>query len=223
MKAIVAVLAMLVLALGVLNVQLMRRQRVLEDQMTALRKNDERAAQSDERRTETEEDGRQETVLPRQAPTDSGPSPVRPSPVVMMPSALNAPSASTVPPSLTPEQQKAVAGEVERIIKERFPHLPSMAGDPLEVMEKELELSAAQKLRIGELLKQHEQEMEKLIREGKMGEAFGKIEEMQERYETAVKQELTVAQQEKYETLKNEGRLGPVGGAVFHFGARRPR
>jgi hypothetical protein len=112
-----------------------------------------------------------------------------------------------------------IAREVDAILKEKYGHLPQFdMADPLVVMERELNLSPSQKVRIGELFKQKQEEMIKAHDDSKMGEAFKKMREIDQRYEELVKAELDVAQQQKYEELKKNGKLMP--GLMIKIGAK---
>jgi hypothetical protein len=148
--------------------------------------------------------------------------PVRAAATPSAPERTPAPARPTPPPAavvdaFTPAQHDAIGREVERQLRAR----PAALGfqtpeDPLEVMEKELGLSPAQKLRIAELFKAREEEQRKLLADGFKGgpaEHMKAVQELEARHETAIQQQLDFAQQQKYEQLKKDGRLVP--GVVF--------
>lgn len=130
-----------------------------------------------------------------------------------------APAAKTVDGiTLTPGMEEAVARAVDRILKEKYAHLPntSKQEDLEKVLEKELSLTASQKVRIAELLKQKGEELNKVFTsdEGILsGTSLKKGMEIERRYETAIKNELDSAQQAKYEQLKKDGKI-PQGVSV---------
>jgi hypothetical protein len=120
--------------------------------------------------------------------------------------------------ALTPAFEEAVARAVDRILKEKYGHLPKIPNpeDLEKVLEKELNLTASQKVRIAELLKQKRAELGKLFTEdegGLSGSALKKGMEIERRYEAAIKNELDSAQQAKYEQLKKDGKI-PQGVVV---------
>jgi len=126
------------------------------------------------------------------------------------PSAPGAKSIDGVP--MTPAMEEAVARAVDRILKEKYRHLATVPNpDDLEkVLEKELNLTASQKVRIAELLKQKKEEITKAFtaEEGLLsGSSLKKGMEIERRYETAIKNELDSAQQAKYEQLKKDGKI----------------
>ena len=114
-------------------------------------------------------------------------------------------------PTLTPAQDQAVARAVDRILKEKYGHLPKLANpeDLEKTLEKELNLTASQKARIAELLKQKREEM-RAVFEGDNpmgGSSIKKGMEIERRYEAAIKNELDANQQAKYDQLKKEGKI----------------
>jgi len=120
--------------------------------------------------------------------------------------------------ALTPAMEEAVARAVDRILKEKYAHLPKTSNpeDLEKVLEKELNLTASQKVRIAELLKQKSEELTKVFTsdEGILsGNSLKKGMEIERRYETAIKNELDSAQQAKYEQLKKDGKI-PQGVTV---------
>jgi hypothetical protein len=136
--------------------------------------------------------------------------------------ASTAPSAAVPPPAVAeafaPAQREAIAREVERQVERRSPGVNfASPEDPVALMEKELGLSPAQKIRIAELWARREEEQRKLFQgdafTGGPAEHLQRIHELEERYETAIKRELDFSQQEKYAQLKKDGRLMP--GVVF--------
>lgn len=122
--------------------------------------------------------------------------------------------------ALTPAQKAAVAREVERQLKEqgaaghKFPR-PMTADQLLSMLEKELGLSESQKTRISEIWKQRDAEMRKMVEGGEFPPPK-KLMEVQDRYHEAVKRELDIAQQQKYDDLKKQGKL-MGGGMVVAF------
>ncbi len=124
------------------------------------------------------------------------------------------------PSVLTAEQQAAVSREVERILNERMASLPTYfeAGDPLEVLEKELGLTPAQKLRIGKLFDERDAEIRPREESTSLHD-LSEVSKIYERYEEAILRELDLFQQEKYKELQEAGKL--LGrGSVFYFSAR---
>ncbi len=142
----------------------------------------------------------------------------RPSPRVEAPRQAVAGPAPAAPPS-GDVLREAVAREVERQMEARRPSIATFSSpeDPLAMLEKELGLSPAQKIRIAELWKRREEDQRKLFEGGALkggpGEHFKKVQELEEKYETAVNLELDFTQQERYAQLKKEGRLH--NGVVF--------
>lgn len=130
--------------------------------------------------------------------------PSRPAPVVPAPAAE----------AFTPAQRAELAKEVERALRERGGPTIGWGAleDPMAVMEKELGLSPAQKLRVQALWKRRDAELMKGVDEGfqgNPGEHFKKLKEVEERYDEEIKRELDFAQREKYDALKKEGKLQP--------------
>jgi hypothetical protein len=136
------------------------------------------------------------------------------------PSARRTETAGSADDALTPAQKAAVAREVERQLKEqgaaghKFPR-PMTADQLLAMLEKELGLSESQKTRISEIWKQRDAEMRKMVDGGEFPPPK-KLMEVQDRYHEAVKRELDIAQQQKYDDLKKQGKL-MGGGMVVAF------
>lgn len=126
--------------------------------------------------------------------------------------AAPAPAAPTETASeLTPAQEQAVAKSVDRILKEKYGRLPGMTkpGDLEKTLEKELNLSASQKLRIAEILKWRRDELHKLF-EGEnpmAGPTMKKALDIERRAEEAIKGEIDATQQAKYDQLKKDGKI----------------
>jgi hypothetical protein len=116
--------------------------------------------------------------------------------------------------ALTPSQEQAVARAVDRILKEKYGHLPKVANpeDIEKTLEKELSLSASQKARISDLLKQKREELRALFEGDEAGKGLPvkKGMEIERRYDAAIKNELDATQQAKYDQLKKEGKI-PAG------------
>lgn len=117
-------------------------------------------------------------------------------------------------PALTPAQEQAVARAVDRILKDKYGHLPKIP-NPEEVektLEKELGLSASQKARISELLKRKREELRALFEgeDAAKGPPLKKGMEIERRYDAAIKNELDATQQAKYDQLKKDGKI-PAG------------
>ena len=120
--------------------------------------------------------------------------------------------------ALTQGMEEAISRAVDRILKEKYAHLPKTSNpeDLEKVLEKELNLTASQKVRIAELLKQKAEELTKVFTsdEGILsGNSLKKGMEIERRYEAAIKNELDSAQQAKYEQLKKDGKI-PQGVSV---------
>ncbi len=119
--------------------------------------------------------------------------------------------------TLTPAQEQAVAQAVDRILKEKYGHLPKFGKpeDLEKVLAKELNLTESQKARIAEILKRKREELRALF-EGKdpmAGSTLQKGLEIEKRYDSAIRNELDAAQQAKYDQLKKEGKI-PAGLSV---------
>ncbi|HEU4338818.1 MAG TPA: hypothetical protein VFS19_02015 [Planctomycetota bacterium] len=130
------------------------------------------------------------------------------------------PSTPVVPEkseTLTPAQEEAVAKSVDRILKEKYAHLPKNPNpeDLEKTLEKELGLSESQKVRIGEILKWKRGEQRKLF-EGEdptLGSTMKKAMDIDKKAEAAIKNELDATQQAKYDQLKKDGKI-PQGVSV---------
>lgn len=134
-------------------------------------------------------------------------------PMVVAPPIGAAAPSPAVPPAPT-ALQDAVAKEVERQLQARGPSIAfSGPQDPLTVLEKELGLSPAQKIRIGELFQQRDEEQRKLFEKGGPPQHLKALPELEARYEAEILRELDYAQQQKYEQLKKDGKLQQ--GVVF--------
>jgi hypothetical protein len=150
-----------------------------------------------ELKTDPTDRGAPSTPPPEETPTKpEGPTP-------MIPSETAA--------ELTPAQEQAVAKAVDRILKEKYGHIPKpMKPEELEKMlDQELKLSDSQKVRIGEILKWKRDEQNKLF-EGEdplSGPTMKKAMAIERKAETAIKSELDATQQAKYEQLKKDGKL----------------
>ncbi|HYE98874.1 MAG TPA: hypothetical protein VEJ18_08185, partial [Planctomycetota bacterium] len=112
----------------------------------------------------------------------------------------------------TPAQREAVAREVERALKERGPAPPAWPRvDVPSLLEKELGLSPAQKLKVEELWKRRDEDLMKVAREGPgeggFAELSRKIQAVEARYDELIKRELDFTQATAYDRLKKEGRL----------------
>jgi hypothetical protein len=117
-------------------------------------------------------------------------------------------------PALTAAQEQAVARAVDRILKDKYGHLPKIANpeDLEKTLEKELALSASQKARISDLLKRKREELRALFEGDEAGKGLPvkKGMEIERRYDAAIKNELDATQQAKYDQLKKEGKI-PAG------------
>ena len=104
-------------------------------------------------------------------------------------------------------------------MKDKYGALPALSfhkmEDPIAVMERELGLSPNQKMTIGDLWKKREEEMMKSMNDAKMNEMAEKMKAIDERYDAAIKQNLDLGQQAKYDTLKKDGKLHGGSGVVF--------
>ena len=113
---------------------------------------------------------------------------------------------------LTSAQEEAVARSVDRILKEKYGHLPKMANpeDLEKTLEKELNLTASQKARISILLDQKRAEMHEVFTGDNplSGTNLKKGMEIENKYDAAIKRELDTTQAAKYEQLKKDGRIG---------------
>ncbi len=161
---------------------------------------------------------------------DTGPRVLPPGPSQPAP-AVPAPAPTEAQPALTPDQEKAVAKLVERVFKEKYPHLAGEgnAEDQLALLEKELGLDPGQKARIAELWKRMEEEEQALGEElgremqagkGNFMDAMPKFAELAKRYDELVKKELSIPQQAKYAELQKAGKIpGPNNLKVMIGGA----
>lgn len=140
-----------------------------------------------------------------------------------IPSASPAPERSPARPlpteAASPEEfEKAVARAVDKVLREKYPHVAEEAADSddrLALLERELGLNALQKTRVAELLKQRAAEEDALsaelarkMQEGTLAnpmEAIPKAMEIGTRYDDLLKKELDLGQQQKYEELKKKG------------------
>jgi hypothetical protein len=143
-------------------------------------------------------------------------------PRVDVPASRNAPpreGPAAAPPrepeAFTPAQRAAVSREVERALRERRGSLAAHAFPPVtdvpSLLEKELGLSPAQKLKIEELWKRREEELMKLAGSGPGEGGFQdfprKIQAAEARWDETIKRELDFAQGQTYDRLRKEGRL----------------
>lgn len=114
--------------------------------------------------------------------------------------------------------EQAVARQVDRILAEKYGHLPKIPKpEELEkLLAKELNLTESQKARIAELLARKREEMQSLLQNDPgPGLPLKKSLEIDRRYDTLIKNELDAAQQAKYDQLKKEGKIG--GGIVVQI------
>jgi hypothetical protein len=122
-----------------------------------------------------------------------------------------APADSVLAKTLTPAQEEAVSRSVDRILNEKYGHLPKSAPhEPLEkILERELNLTASQKERITALLKKKDEELAATHQSGNpfSGKNLQKAMDLNARYETLIKNELDANQQAKYDQLKKEGKI----------------
>ena len=130
---------------------------------------------------------------------------------VTPPTSSDSPADARAPEaSLTSAQEQAVERSVDRILKEKYGHLPRMPNpDDLEkTLAKELNLTESQKARIGELVKKKRQELRELFEnEPAAGLPLKKGMEIDRKYDALIKNELDAAQQAKYEQLKKDGKI----------------
>ena len=115
---------------------------------------------------------------------------------------------------LTPAQEEAVAKSVDRILNEKYGHLPKVhhPEDFEKTLEKELGLSESQKIRIGEIIKWKREEQRKVFQaeEGLLsGKSLKKAMEIDNKADELIKAELSATQQAKYDQLKKDGKLQP--------------
>jgi len=115
---------------------------------------------------------------------------------------------------LSPAQEEAVAKAVDRILKEKYGHLPKF-GNPEDLektLAKELNLTESQKARIADILKRKREEFQALFEGGDpmAGSNMKKAMDIERRSEAAIKNELDSAQQAKYDQLKKDGKI-PLG------------
>ena len=125
-----------------------------------------------------------------------------------------APTAPAAGATLTPAQEKAVAETVDRILKEKYGHLPKF-GNPEDLektLAKELNLTESQKARIADILKRKREDFQALFEGGDpmAGSNMKKAMDIERRSEAAIKNELDSAQQAKYDQLKKDGKI-PLG------------
>ncbi len=211
MKALTAILGVLVIGCVATNVMLFQRVRELERKaplktgtVAAGSKSSDAPVPADRM-----EPASGDPVVPAQGTA-------APAPVV----SGAARSGAESKPEITPAMKAALAAEVERHMKEKYGDLPHIAfhtmDDPITVMEKELTLTPNQKMAIGDLWKKREQELMKAFEEHKMSELGEKAKEIEERYDAAIKQQLDITQQGKYDQLKKDGKLNG-GGVVFQM------
>jgi hypothetical protein len=126
----------------------------------------------------------------------------------------NAPPAD-VPPVpdvvLSGSLEKEVARHVDRIVAEKYGHLPkSPKSEDLEkTLERELHLTASQKERIAALLKTKREESSAIFKGVNpfSGKALQKAMELEAKYDQLIKNELDVTQQAKYDQLKKDGKI----------------
>ena len=158
----------------------------------------------------------QPTVQPRET---NSPDDLKPTYVEGPASALRNPIPQADRPALpvedtklTPAQEEAVAKSVDRILNEKYGHLPKVhhPEDFEKTLEKELALSESQKIRIGEILKWKREEQRKVFQgeEGILsGKSLKKAMEIDTKSEELIKAELSATQQAKYDQLKKDGKL----------------
>ena len=131
------------------------------------------------------------------------------------------PAKTTEKTGLTPAQEQAVAQSVEKILKEKYGHLPKAeVHEPLEtVLERELNLTATQKERIADLLKKKQEESRTSFKGGNpfSGANLQRAFELDAKYEKLIKDELDAPQQAKYDQLKKDGKIG--GGITIQIDA----
>ena len=112
---------------------------------------------------------------------------------------------------LTPAQEEAVSRSVDRILSEKYGHLPkNTPPEPLEkVLERELNLTASQRERITALLKKKDEESASTLHGGNpfSGKNLQKAMDLNAKYEALIKNELDANQQAKYDQLKKEGKI----------------
>ena len=120
---------------------------------------------------------------------------------------------STLPAEKTwisSDLEQSVARHVDRILAEKYGHLPKAKTEDLEkVLERELNLTPSQKERISALLKKKREESNTVF-SGKnpfSGNVLQKAMELDAKYETAIKNELDATQQAKYDQLKKDGKI----------------
>jgi hypothetical protein len=213
MKALVGGLGILVVACGAMNVILLQRMNALEKKIVAPK------TQPSNRAAEPSKD---EPVEPGRRSEARHDEPVAPAPGRTAPPVTSGgPERSMTgggTAELSPAVKAAMAKEVDRLMKEKYGDLPAMnfrkMEDPITVMERELGLSPNQKMAIADLWKKREEEMMKSMNDSKMNEMAEKMKEIEGRYDAAIKQQLDLGQQAKYDGLKKDGKLHG-GGVVF--------
>lgn len=165
----------------------------------------------------TDRSGIPATPTPTSTPAPAPASTLSPAPHSVAPA-----SAASSRPVNTTEVEEIV----NRILKERdkkhpFGDLFSIEmADPMQVMEQELNLSPAQKLRIEEHRKNREAAFEELMSGAAPladPKSFGeKSEAIENHYVASVKGELDYEQAKKYDELRNSGKLMDYGGSGSH-------
>lgn len=220
MRGSTAFLVVLVAALGVGLLILFQRQQALTDRLGEL-----------EVKLAVAKSVRPAEPVPEAASIPAPPMPIAAPQAVELPRPVAEPdlrrpaAPSVAPEALPPGVQAAVAKEVDRLMKERGGMWLDSAAmqDPIALMEKELGLSPAQKLRIQDYWKRRDDAILKLAGDGfkNPGEHLRKATEIEEEYETAVKRELDFSQQEKYDALKREGKLINARGAVIRLNVQK--
>jgi hypothetical protein len=112
---------------------------------------------------------------------------------------------------LSPAQEQAVARSVDRILEEKYGHLPKVhkPEDMEKMLERELNLTASQKERIAALFAKKREESSEIFKGQNpfSGKVLGKAMELDQKYENLVKAELDNTQQAKYDQLKKEGKI----------------
>ena len=124
---------------------------------------------------------------------------------------------ATTPPAargesdLSPAQEQAVARSVDRILEEKYGHLPKVhkPEDMEKMLERELSLTASQKERITALFAKKREESSEIFKGQNpfSGKVLQKAMELDSKYENLVKNELDATQQAKYDQLKKDGKI----------------
>lgn len=217
-RALSYVLVVLVLASAALNVLLFRRQKEIEKRLDGVEKRPPATSATTDTSHPEENNLWTGGEWPKSRKYEEGSNqPVRKE-------STGSGTADTTTATLPPDLKAAIAKEVEEQIKKSGSGNVHMSFDPFQdpmtVMEKELNLSPSQKIRIQELLKKKQEENMKVIDEDiKMKEKMEKHDEIDRRYEELIKRELDLEQQKKYEELKKSGRL--MTGTVIKFGVKK--